>query len=342
LCLGRWDEADRLTTAVRPGSAGDPWEAHAVRARLATLTGRFDVADAHLRALDDPRSSAPHAVGWPAYGAFVAAELAWWRRQYGLARDAVVRGLGIAAETSDDVGALELAALGVRVAADEAGLSRATRSRAGGVPAEEFAMACWARLASARSDGIAHRYQALAASADAELSRLRGTSDPDAWGVAVERWDAVADPFEGACARWRLAEALLSSAADRARAEPVLREALEVAERFGAAPLASEIEGLARRARLTTKPPEVAASEVAPPTAATTARERALERGLSQREVDVLELLASGATDREIADRLFITEKTASHHVSHILTKLAVNRRGEAGAIAHRLGLGDG
>jgi DNA-binding CsgD family transcriptional regulator/tetratricopeptide (TPR) repeat protein len=341
LCLGRWDEAERLTTAVRPGSAGDPWEAHAVRARLATLTGRFDMAEAHLAALDDPRSSAPHAVGWPTYGAFVAAELAWWRRQYGLARDAVIRGLGIAAETSDDVGALELAALGVRVAADEAGLSRATRARAGGVPAEEFAMGCWARLASARSDGIAHRYQALAASADAELSRLRGTSDPSAWRAMVERWDAVGDPFEAACARWRQAEAMLSTAATKALAEPVLREALDVAGRLGAVPLASEIESLARRARLTTKSPEVAAPELAP-AADTTARERALERGLSQREVDVLELLANGATDREIADRLFITEKTASHHVSHILTKLAVNRRGEAGAIAHRLGLGDG
>jgi DNA-binding NarL/FixJ family response regulator len=72
----------------------------------------------------------------------------------------------------------------------------------------------------------------------------------------------------------------------------------------------------------------------------TSPRDRALALGLSQREVDVLELLASGATDHEIADQLFITGKTASHHVSHILTKLAVRRRGEAGAIAHRLGLG--
>ena len=68
-------------------------------------------------------------------------------------------------------------------------------------------------------------------------------------------------------------------------------------------------------------------------------RAAALALGLSEREVDVLELLALGRTDREIAEQLFITEKTAGHHVSHILTKLRVSRRGEAAAIAHRIGL---
>ena len=53
----------------------------------------------------------------------------------------------------------------------------------------------------------------------------------------------------------------------------------------------------------------------------------------------MLELLAGGLTDRDIGARLFITEKSAGHHVSHILTKLAVARRGEAAAMAHRLGL---
>jgi DNA-binding CsgD family transcriptional regulator len=61
--------------------------------------------------------------------------------------------------------------------------------------------------------------------------------------------------------------------------------------------------------------------------------------GLSEREVDVLELLAVGMTDRDIGVRLFITEKTASHHVSHILAKLTVRRRGEAAAIAYQLGV---
>jgi DNA-binding CsgD family transcriptional regulator len=55
-----------------------------------------------------------------------------------------------------------------------------------------------------------------------------------------------------------------------------------------------------------------------------------------------LELLVEGLTDREIAERLFITGKTAGHHVSHILVKLGVSRRGEAAAVGLRIGLAGG
>jgi DNA-binding NarL/FixJ family response regulator len=44
-------------------------------------------------------------------------------------------------------------------------------------------------------------------------------------------------------------------------------------------------------------------------------------------------------TNRQIGERLFITEKTASHHVSTILSKLGVSRRGEVGSAATRLGI---
>jgi DNA-binding NarL/FixJ family response regulator len=53
----------------------------------------------------------------------------------------------------------------------------------------------------------------------------------------------------------------------------------------------------------------------------------------------VLQLVAAGRTNRQIGQALFITDKTASLHVSHIITKLGVAGRGEAAAIAHRLGL---
>jgi len=53
----------------------------------------------------------------------------------------------------------------------------------------------------------------------------------------------------------------------------------------------------------------------------------------------VLALLAEGRTNRQIGQELFITEKTASVHVSRILTKLGVSNRGEAAAAAHRVGL---
>jgi DNA-binding NarL/FixJ family response regulator len=68
--------------------------------------------------------------------------------------------------------------------------------------------------------------------------------------------------------------------------------------------------------------------------------EPAEELGLTPREREVLALVADGRTNRQIAEALFISDKTASVHVSNILTKLKAGNRGEAGALAHRLGLG--
>lgn len=56
--------------------------------------------------------------------------------------------------------------------------------------------------------------------------------------------------------------------------------------------------------------------------------------GLTLREVDVLDLITLGRTNAEIAERLFISSKTVDHHVSSILAKLGVSRRGAAAAAA--------
>ena len=72
----------------------------------------------------------------------------------------------------------------------------------------------------------------------------------------------------------------------------------------------------------------------------TSAGEAALRaRGLSAREIEVLTLVAAGYSNGEIAERLFISIKTASVHVSHILDKLGVSTRTEAATIGVRLGL---
>ena len=63
--------------------------------------------------------------------------------------------------------------------------------------------------------------------------------------------------------------------------------------------------------------------------------------GLTSRERQVLALLAEGATNREIGATLFMAEKTASVHVSRILSKLNARSRTEAAAVAHRHGLTD-
>jgi DNA-binding CsgD family transcriptional regulator len=63
--------------------------------------------------------------------------------------------------------------------------------------------------------------------------------------------------------------------------------------------------------------------------------------GLSRREREVLTLIADGRTNREIGERLFISQKTVGVHVGNILAKLGVSGRVEAAAVAIRLGLTD-
>jgi DNA-binding NarL/FixJ family response regulator len=87
----------------------------------------------------------------------------------------------------------------------------------------------------------------------------------------------------------------------------------------------------AGRLRLGEQVETTAAPEVPPSPAASL--------GLTRREVEVLALVAEGRTNRQIGQALFITPKTAGVHVSRILAKLGIASRGEAAAVAHRLGL---
>jgi DNA-binding CsgD family transcriptional regulator len=174
---------------------------------------------------------------------------------------------------------------------------------------------------------------AYAALARAEVERVGRTADAAAgFGEAVAGFEALGLAWPAAYARTRQAEALVEGG-DRDAAAEVLAPALAWAEAAGAAPLAFEARSLARRARLSLDEPAAdRPPERADPTPAD-------GLGLTPRELEVLELVADGRTNREIGAVLYMSEKTASVHVSRILAKLGVRSRVEAAGVAHRLGL---
>lgn len=135
------------------------------------------------------------------------------------------------------------------------------------------------------------------------------------WAAAADLWTRLGCPYESALA--------LADADD----DGAQRQALANLQRLGARPAAAVVarrlrgrgaRGLPRGPRPGTKKNPA---------------------GLTAREVEVLELVAEGLRNADIAERLFLSEKTVGHHVSAILRKLEVRTRGEASAEAQRLGL---
>jgi DNA-binding CsgD family transcriptional regulator len=184
---------------------------------------------------------------------------------------------------------------------------------------------CDRALDRVEGDGPPPEALAFRALAEAELARLRAEHDPQPWRAAADQFRRVSEPLRAAYADFRTAEAIALSGARVAETSALLRSAFHAAKSLGARPFREEIEALARRTGFALE------DEPGPGAAA--------ELGLSDRELEVLRLLAEGRTNRQIGEQLFITPKTASAHVSHILMKLGVANRAQAAAAAHRLGL---
>jgi len=163
---------------------------------------------------------------------------------------------------------------------------------------------------------------------EAEYARLTGANSPDAWERVLAEF-GLGYQYEIARTQWRLAEALVE-AGRRDEAAAVWRAARSTASRLGAAPLGAALDDLARRARLD----PANGSRGGPGDGA--AAGRSPLAALTDREREVLSLLARGMSNREIGSELFITPKTASVHVSNILGKLGAASRTEAAAIAYR------
>ncbi|WHO75538.1 AAA family ATPase [Rhizobium sp. BT03] len=160
----------------------------------------------------------------------------------------------------------------------------------------------------------------------AEISRA-SVSDLGAWEAAAQSWADLNQPFRQAYALMQAGSATVN-AGKRASGGGHFRQAAELAQSTGARLLCNQIETLAAKARIDLR----GGKEGSPPKA---------PLGLTDREFEVLRLVAAGQSNRQIADNLFISSKTASVHVSNILSKLAVPSRGAAAAMAHRLRMVD-
>jgi DNA-binding CsgD family transcriptional regulator len=135
------------------------------------------------------------------------------------------------------------------------------------------------------------------------------------WADAADRWTVMGCPYQAA---WALADG---------DDEPALRQALDAFRRLGARPAAAQVAARLRARGVRGIPRPARAST------------RANPAQLTQRELEVLGLVATGLRDGQIARRLVISEHTVHHHVTAILRKLGTPTRGGAAAEAVRLGL---
>jgi ATP/maltotriose-dependent transcriptional regulator MalT len=338
--LGRWVEAEDTMRQGLDIGHGRVWGL-SVRARLLAALGRTDEASASLAAILEM-----FPEGLP-----------------DLARLELVRsGVEVLLIQGDLTGAIEMATQalggeypsvglrlgiatsGLRAAADLADSARARRDVSAASEAAAAGEILGAEVARQRSilagwPEPTPSKVAAAQLADAELARLAGASDPDLWAAIEVAYERVPMPFPAAYARYRRAEALLVK--DRTKTIPtdLLRAANATCTSLGAAPMVASIESLARRARIDLIAPGSVPLEPSPSVMPAPAKDRRDDLGLSARELEVLALVADGRTNGEIARALFISTKTASSHVTHILDKLGATNRVEAAVIAERAGL---
>ncbi|MEO6206382.1 MAG: LuxR C-terminal-related transcriptional regulator [Candidatus Limnocylindrales bacterium] len=370
--LGRWKEARALSmTALEWLPAGVNFLNTLVS--LATVEIELSAGEGagrllgqtmlELEAVRDAQQAVPLHLA--------AASYALWRGDIADARRATDRGWSLARETEDWILAARTAATVVEVDAAAAVEARERRDLSALAAARERTQEV-IRTAEAilRHHGVASTMgsrrlaDAWMASARAFGRRVDGRDDASTWDAVGRLWASLGVPYETARAHWRGAEAHLNSGAGRAgRADarvPLLK-AVRIALELGAQPLLRELRDLAARA-IIPLPPEVDAT-LADPTdvrapigvmAVVSAQAEDMARGLagppdepprrdtfglSSRESEVLVQIARGRTNREIGERLFISQKTVGVHVGNILAKLGVSGRVEAAAVAIRLDL---
>ncbi len=328
LRAGRWEEA---MSSTAPGTEAPGVFAGTVlllRAELHAMSGRREEAEVSLReARRHLRNSSAAQFTLPL--AWVQSEMARAGGDLEQAGELIQQAL-----SREDLGEEErykwpLRSLGARVEAE-----RVLAARDGGQPTEPAER----RIAALCEDS--QRRLVLTAGdrghlglVVAEHARALRDGEADAWADAVAACRPMNEPYPLAYALLRHADAI-AVAGESDAAAVAAREALGLARSMGAAPLLQEVHALVRRARLAVTETGGDGGAGAP-----AVPDELDGLGLTVREVEVLRLVADGLSNSQIADQLFISRKTASVHVSNILSKLGVATRVEAAAVAHRRGL---
>jgi len=326
---GRWEEA---LVGVAPANeapgvfSGTLFllraEMHAVAGRRAEANSDLREARRHLRNSSAAQFTLP--LAW------VESELARSGGDLEQAAQIVERALAAVGSGEEPRYKWPLLSLGARIEAE-----RALAARDAGASADDAER----RIAVLREDAertpattpADHGHRSLVR---AEQTRAVRAGEVEAWAAAVATCRPMNEVLPLAYALLRDAEALTANG-DSGAAALSAGEALGLAGSMGAAPLLNDVHALIRRARLRS-----AEDGATHGVARGGAMPDELSRlGLTAREVEVLALAADGLSNSQIAERLFISRKTASVHVSNILSKLGVATRVEAAAMAHRRGL---
>ena len=330
---GLWLEAETWLAQARTAYA-EGWTAFDIKAdsaRLACYRGDIDAAVALVESLRDsvPRDeqAALRAVGRGGRARIAGAQVAAMQGDIATVRQllAPVWLIPDLESQTDNVWRAVLLAAGAE--ADTARRLHGRSVRANVAEAADEHVVTLRGIA-ARLHVVGPLGEAWTRHLAGELLRYEGLDTHEVWEGAEEAWEAVGIPHDRGWALLHRAECHIREGG-RELAQEATTEAHTIAVGLGAKPLVDATAALAQRSRLRLEP--IGADG--------TADRKPRLYALTERETEVLQLVALGLSNEQIASRLFISPRTASVHVSRILAKLGVSSRSEAAAVAFRHGL---
>ena len=326
--LGRWQDA--LATLDEGARYG---QVHGAQSSLDATRARIEAARGELATARTTLAGAVPRRGWADEFLYLRLASAWTELLHDDPRAAAVA----VREVVDGWPDLDSPSLIAEVAWFAAWTAADLVARSDGDRGDDLAAYAHTSIAARRPDAAAlgaHEILRWLDLADAELARRDGRDTPTVWAGLAERLEGVGNRPAALIARLREATATLAADDAEAAIAP-LRAAIDHAEAMGATHLGARALAIAQAARL-----DLEGADVTPPRTPTDRSPAPADPwGLSDREREVLALLVEGRTNRQIGEALFISDKTASVHVTHILVKLGVSSRTEAALLALRAGM---